>query len=151
MFTSNYQLVHEPNETGVSIFCFKPGTHEVGDIIITPIPVSCELVKLFNAAPEDDRAARDWGIRADARDATMRLFKWLRAAAIATKDMPRFASVIHELAERELKACAASNRLRRSYPGYRPPENQAGGDRIHTHPAAAERLRHYRQQHPVSP
>jgi hypothetical protein len=120
MFTSNYQLVQEPSEAGVSIYCFKPGTREVADIVRTPILLSAELVWLFNAAPEDDWAAREWVIRADVRDAIMRLCNWLQAAAAAsTVDMLRCAPVIHELAERVRQACAASNRLRSRYLGNR--------------------------------
>jgi hypothetical protein len=120
MFTSDYQLVQESSEAGVSIYCFKAGTREVADIVRTPVLVSRELVRLFNAAPEDDRAAREWGIRADARDATRRLCNWLQAAATASAvDMLRFSSVIHELAERVRLACAASHRLRSGYLGTR--------------------------------
>jgi hypothetical protein len=121
MFMSNYQLVQEPRRVGISIYCFKPGTHGVADIVRTPVPVSSELVRLFNAAPEDDRAAREWGIRADARDATSRLFKWLRAEATSTADMLRFAPIVHELAERVLQAYLATTRLRHNYPADRRP------------------------------
>jgi len=124
VFTSNYQLVQEPNKAGVSICRYNPGTHEVADIIRTPVPVSAEIVKLFNAAPHGDWAAREWGIRADTRDAAKRLFQWLRAPT-SIADMVRFAPVIHELARRVQEAFAANNRLGNGYRGYRnPPEHR---------------------------
>src|SRR5215469_14689968 len=107
MFTSHYQLVQEPDEDGISIYCFKPGKRDVSDIIFTPVPVSSELVTLFNAAPADDWAAREWGIRRDARDATKRLLTWLRAAT-SIADMLRFLPVIRELARRVQEAFAAT-------------------------------------------
>jgi hypothetical protein len=111
MFTSKYQLVQEPRQAGVSIYCCTPGTHEVRDIIRTPVTVSSKLIKLFNAAPDNDRAALDWGLRADARDATRRLFNWLRESGTTSADIPRFSRVIRELAERVHQAYTAYQRL----------------------------------------
>jgi hypothetical protein len=125
VFTSNYQLVQEPHKAGVSIYRCKAGTHDVTDIIRTPVAVSSQLITLFNAAPHDDRAAREWGIRADARDAARRLFQWLRAAATSTTDIVRFAAVIHELARRTQEAFAAFCRLGNGYLRYHNrPQNQ---------------------------
>jgi hypothetical protein len=111
MFVSDYQLVQEPHQPGVSICCFAPGTREVSDIIRTPIPVSSELVALFNAAPYDDQAALQWGIRADARDTNWRLFRWLQASATMPAHMSPCARIIQELAERVHQAYSAYSRL----------------------------------------
>jgi len=128
MFSSNYQLAQEPRRLGISIYCFKPGTYGVADIVRTPVPVTSELVKLFNAAPEDDRAAREWGIRADARETNKHLLRWLRGATTSTDEMLRLAPVVHELANRVLQACAASSRLKRAYHAERRiPDNQVRG------------------------
>jgi hypothetical protein len=110
MFTSQYHLVQEPDEAGISISYFTPRTPNRCGIIRTPVPVSSELVTLFNGAPQDDQAAYEWGIRADARGASKRLFQWLRTAT-STDDLLRFAPVIQELARRSQEAFAAANRL----------------------------------------
>ena len=110
MFTSHYQLRKEPDRAGVSVVYFEPSTDVVTDIIHTPVPVSPELIEVFNRAPQDDLFAYEWGHHPEARDAAHRLRTWLQSASTTTPDL-RFTPVIFELARRVGESYAASRRL----------------------------------------
>jgi hypothetical protein len=110
MFTSHYQLRKERGRAGVSVVNFEPSTHVVTDIIYTPVPLSSELIAVFNRAPEDDLSAYEWGYHPEARDAARLLGMWLQAAATSTPDL-RFTPIIYELARRVQESYAASRRL----------------------------------------
>ena len=110
VMSSNFRLQQCEGESGVTIVEFDKSTGAVFGTMTTTISMSPALINIFNAAPQDDRAALQWGASQEARTAHGRLIRWLWQDGVGRPQSQRWAFV-EDLWSRQNEARAAFTRL----------------------------------------